>query len=54
MDLGARGMWIGLVAGLSMAAIMLFTRIWRTARSERWRRDAADPQASPPPPGLAI
>lgn len=54
MDLGARGMWMGLVAGLSMAAIMLFTRFWRTARSERWRRDAVDTQASPPPPGLAM
>jgi MATE family multidrug resistance protein len=54
MDLGARGMWMGLVAGLSMAAVMLFTRFWRTARSERWRRDAVDPQASPPPPELAM
>jgi MATE family multidrug resistance protein len=36
--LGARGMWMGLVAGLSVAALMLFTRFWRSAWRERWRR----------------
>jgi MATE family multidrug resistance protein len=36
--LGARGMWMGLVAGLSVAAVLLFTRFWRSSRSERWRR----------------
>jgi MATE family multidrug resistance protein len=30
---GARGMWMGLIAGLSMAAILLSTRFWRLARS---------------------
>ncbi|WP_243042665.1 MATE family efflux transporter [Dyella sedimenti] len=29
--LGARGMWMGLVAGLTMAALMLFARFWRSA-----------------------
>ncbi len=36
--LGARGMWMGLVAGLSVAAILLFTRFWRSSVTERWRR----------------
>ena len=30
---GARGMWMGLIAGLSMAAVLLTTRFWRLARS---------------------
>ncbi len=36
--MGARGMWIGLIAGLSVAAVMLFTRFWRSAWKQRWRR----------------
>lgn len=39
--LGARGMWMGLIAGLTVAAILLFTRFWRNSASERWRRSAA-------------
>lgn len=31
--LGARGMWMGLIAGLSMAAVLLTTRFWRLARA---------------------
>jgi MATE family multidrug resistance protein len=31
--LGARGMWMGLIAGLSMAALLLTTRFWRLART---------------------
>jgi MATE family multidrug resistance protein len=31
--MGARGMWMGLVAGLTMAALLLFARFWRSA----WR-----------------
>src|SRR4029079_4581582 len=31
-ELGARGMWMGLIAGLSMAAVLLTTRFWRLAR----------------------
>ena len=30
---GARGMWMGLIAGLSMAAVLLSLRFWRLARS---------------------
>jgi len=33
-------MWIGLIAGLSVAAAMLFTRFWRSAWKQRWRRHA--------------
>ncbi|HXD35972.1 MAG TPA: MATE family efflux transporter [Rhodanobacter sp.] len=35
--LGARGMWMGLIAGLSVAAVMLFIRFWRSAWKQRWR-----------------
>jgi MATE family multidrug resistance protein len=35
--LGARGMWMGLIAGLTMAAVLLFARFWRTAWRESWR-----------------
>ncbi|HET8553830.1 MAG TPA: MATE family efflux transporter [Rhodanobacteraceae bacterium] len=49
--LGARGMWMGLAAGLSAAAVMLFARFWRTARSERWRRHAPD-APRPAAPGV--
>jgi MATE family multidrug resistance protein len=35
--MGARGMWMGLIAGLSVAAVMLFTRFWRSAWKQRWR-----------------
>ncbi|SFR92411.1 multidrug resistance protein, MATE family [Dyella sp. OK004] len=41
--LGARGMWMGLVAGLSVAAVLLFTRFWRSSATERWRRYAERP-----------
>ena len=37
-DLGARGVWMGLIAGLTVAAVMLFVRFWRSAWRERWRR----------------
>ncbi|MDR2012677.1 MAG: MATE family efflux transporter, partial [Rhodanobacter sp.] len=30
--LGARGMWIGLIAGLSMAALLLSHRFWNLVR----------------------
>jgi MATE family multidrug resistance protein len=36
--MGARGMWMGLIAGLTMAAILLFTRFCRSAFRERWQR----------------
>ncbi len=34
--LGARGMWMGLAAGLSVAAVLLLWRFWRSASAERW------------------
>jgi MATE family multidrug resistance protein len=34
--LGARGMWMGLIAGLTVAALLLFTRFWRSSRHPRW------------------
>lgn len=40
--MGARGMWMGLIAGLSVAAVMLFVRFWRSAWKQRWRSDAHD------------
>jgi MATE family multidrug resistance protein len=40
--MGARGMWIGLIAGLSVAAVMLFTRFWRSAWKQRWRPRSHD------------
>ena len=33
--LGARGIWMGLIAGLSMAALLLFVRFWRSSRRHR-------------------
>jgi MATE family multidrug resistance protein len=39
-DMGARGMWMGLIAGLSMAAILLFLRFWRSSATGRWPEDA--------------
>ena len=33
--LGARGMWIGLIAGLSVAAVLLFSRFATLARRHR-------------------
>lgn len=36
--LGARGMWMGLIAGLSVAAVLLFLRFWHMARRpQSWR-----------------
>ncbi|GLQ92719.1 MATE family efflux transporter [Dyella acidisoli] len=31
LGLGARGIWMGLIAGLSMAALLLFVRFWRSS-----------------------
>jgi multidrug resistance protein, MATE family len=31
VGLGARGIWMGLIAGLSMAALLLFLRFWRSS-----------------------
>lgn len=40
--LGARGMWMGLIAGLSAAATLLFTRFWRSSLRERHPPPSAD------------
>jgi MATE family multidrug resistance protein len=45
--LGARGMWMGLIAGLSVAAVLLFTRFWRSAWRHRW-------QAVPPEDSMTV
>ncbi|GAB3780194.1 MATE family efflux transporter [Dyella agri] len=52
--LGARGMWMGLIAGLSVAALLLFIRFWRSAWRERWRRHMLAPAEQPVPvaPGM--
>jgi len=42
--LGARGIWMGLIAGLSMAAVLLFVRFWRS--SFRHRAGTFGPVAS--------
>jgi MATE family multidrug resistance protein len=34
MGMGARGMWMGLVAGLSCAAVLLFARFWVLSKRE--------------------
>ncbi|RDS79054.1 MATE family efflux transporter [Dyella monticola] len=51
--LGARGIWMGLIAGLSMAAVLLFVRFWRSSFRHRAgtfgpvASDAADATISP-------
>jgi multidrug resistance protein, MATE family len=35
---GAPGVWVGLIAGLSVAALLLYARFWRMAHGERWER----------------
>ncbi len=34
----APGMWVGMIAGLSVAAALLFARFFRLAKNEGWRR----------------
>lgn len=36
LKLGARGIWMGLIAGLSMAALLLFVRFWRSSSPHRY------------------
>ncbi len=47
--LGARGVWMGLIAGLTVAAAMLFVRFWRSAWRERWRRHLPVAAETPAP-----
>jgi multidrug resistance protein, MATE family len=35
---GASGVWVGLIAGLSVAALLLYARFWYMAHGERWER----------------
>jgi MATE family multidrug resistance protein len=45
---GVRGMWIGMIAGLTAAAVLLLARWVTQTRGERWRRLAV--VAAPEPP----
>ncbi len=38
---GVRGMWVGMIAGLTAAALLLFARWCSETRGQRWRRWAA-------------
>lgn len=40
--MGARGLWIGLIIGLSAASVSLFWRFLRLARRASWKRLASD------------
>ncbi len=40
--MGARGLWIGLIVGLSVASVSLFWRFQHLARHARWKRLATD------------
>ncbi len=35
---GAAGVWIGLIGGLTVAALLLYARFWYIAHGERWER----------------
>lgn len=37
-DHGPAGMWVGMTAGLSVAAVLLFWRLWTQLHGEGWRR----------------
>lgn len=49
MDLGARGMWMGLIAGLSVAAVLLTLRFWRIALRLRDRNPERDARTGEQP-----
>ncbi|HEX5959703.1 MAG TPA: MATE family efflux transporter [Rhodanobacteraceae bacterium] len=40
---GVRGMWVGLIAGLTAAAVLLFARWLARTRGDRWQRFAVAP-----------
>ncbi|MGH8182522.1 MAG: MATE family efflux transporter [Rhodanobacteraceae bacterium] len=48
---GVRGMWMGLIAGLTAAAVLLFLRWVAQTRGEAWRKLAMAPAAAQPPFG---
>lgn len=43
---GVPGMWMGLIAGLTVAAVLLLLRWFRQTRDEAWRRHAVAPLAN--------
>ncbi|HEX7324069.1 MAG TPA: MATE family efflux transporter [Rhodanobacteraceae bacterium] len=43
---GVRGMWMGLIAGLTAAAVLLFSRWVAQTRGDGWRRLAVAPDAA--------
>ncbi len=45
---GVQGMWVGLIAGLTAAALLLFARWVAQTRGDGWRRLAVAPIAKPP------
>jgi len=45
---GVRGMWMGLIAGLTAAAVLLFARWVAQTRNEAWRRSAATARLAEP------
>ncbi|MBL8300040.1 MAG: MATE family efflux transporter [Rhodanobacteraceae bacterium] len=51
---GARGMWMGLIAGLSVAAVLLFLRFRRLATQGRWQDLPVATGQSPSDPGHNI
>jgi MATE family multidrug resistance protein len=45
---GVRGMWVGLIAGLTAAAVLLLARWIAQTRGEKWRRFAVPARAAEP------
>jgi MATE family multidrug resistance protein len=50
---GVRGMWVGLIAGLTAAALLLFARWAMQTRGDGWRRLSAAARIAEPPLGTA-
>ncbi|MBS0383385.1 MAG: MATE family efflux transporter [Proteobacteria bacterium] len=46
---GVHGMWVGMIAGLTAAAVLLFARWLRQTRGDGWRRLALAPFVESPP-----
>jgi MATE family, multidrug efflux pump len=47
---GVRGMWVGLIAGLTAAAVLLFARWHMQTRGEHWRRLVVTARTAESPP----
>jgi MATE family multidrug resistance protein len=50
---GVQGMWVGLIAGLTAAALLLFVRWVLQTRGDAWRRLAVAARLGEPPLGTA-